>query len=161
MLKNCLLIFACILISFSTVVFAENVSEKKLENVIKNYIVARVPEVKKEEISLQFAADENIDGLKIGDPGTKIKVLEVLPGFRPAGWVMFPIEIKRGKASRKTFFRVKVEIFRDVVIAVGPIKKQTLITESLIMKDKRDVALLPNKYFRDISSLAGDRKSVV
>ncbi|MFA6431473.1 MAG: flagellar basal body P-ring formation chaperone FlgA [Candidatus Margulisiibacteriota bacterium] len=160
MLKNCSLIFACILISFSTVAAIENVSENKLEKVIKNYITAKVPNVKMDEITLEFAGDENIEELNIGDPGTKVKVLEVMPGFRPAGWMMFPIEIKKGRSIKKKFIRIKVGIFRDVAVSVELIKKQTIITEAMLKKDKRDVSVLPNKYFRNLDPLIGKETKI-
>jgi len=135
--------------------------EQKVSEVIKNYIVAKYPNWSRDDLRLTFKlAEKTFDNLKKLPEEINFRVLEVYPEFKPAGNVIFPLEAINGENSQKIFLRAKVEVMKEVVAAAGLIKKSKVLEASDLKLEKRDVALLPQKYFVSADSMIGKEAKI-
>ena len=67
----------------------------------------------------------------------------------------FPIIVTSGEKSKKIFIRSKVEVFYKVVAAQKRIKRGELVEEEDVALKKRDIAMLPQKYFENLDQVIG------
>jgi len=132
--------------------------EQKMASVIKNYIVKKniYPALAKEDILITFKFAENtFDKLRNCSDKTSFRVLEVYPEFKPVGSAVFPIEVKDGDTKQKLWLQAKVEIIRKILAAARLIKKGKLLEAADFKLESRDIAMLPQKYYVEYSTLIG------
>ena len=97
--------------------------EQKAAAVIKDYIAAKNPHWRMDEIRLTFKLAENtFEGLKKMPENAQLKVLEIYPEFKPVGSVIFPLSISTGEGFQKIMLRAKVDIINKMAAASRPIK---------------------------------------
>lgn len=135
--------------------------EQKTAGVIKDYIITKYPHWFRDEIRISFRFSEEVfNNMKILPEGSRIKVIEVYPEFRPIGNVIFPLEVKTGETAKKVFVRAKVEVFKKVMAAAKLVKRGKLIEAADLKVEERDIALMPQKYFVDSLSLVGKEAKI-
>lgn len=134
--------------------------EQRVSTVIKNYIVGKHPDWTQAEISLTFKqADKTFASLQAYG-SAEIKLLPVLPDFKPVGNVIFPLIITDGENEEKFLVRTKVEVQREIAAANRQIKKGELLALADLKLESRDIALLPQKYFGDTVTLVGKESKI-
>jgi flagella basal body P-ring formation protein FlgA len=130
--------------------------EQKVTEVIKDYILAKHPNWSRNEIRLSYKfAEKTFDGFARLSDDARFRVLEIYPEFKTIGNVVFPLEALSGGNVQKIFLRAKVEVMKDIVAAGRAIKKGQTLAASDFKVEKRDVAMLPDKYFVESASLVG------
>jgi flagellar basal body P-ring formation protein FlgA len=128
--------------------------EQRVTAVLKNYVVAKYPAWDRDEINLTFKQAEHVfSALRPYSEQATIEVLETMPDFKPVGNVIFPLLVSDGENEEKVLLRTKVEVFRPIVAAARLIKRGENLTAELLKLERRDVALLPDKYFVETTKL--------
>jgi len=150
-----------ILLFFTGQGWALDNPEQKIAEVIKSYIVTKYPGWSKDDLQITFKlAEKTFDGLRNLPEDASFRVLEVYPEFKPVGNVIFPLEVLSGENSKKIFLRAKVEALKEIVAAAKLIKKGKLLEASDFKLEKRDVALLPPKYFINSEVMVGKEAKI-
>ncbi|MBI5078938.1 flagellar basal body P-ring formation protein FlgA [Candidatus Saganbacteria bacterium] len=141
--------------------------EQKAAGIIKDYILTKYPDWSRDEIRVTFKlAEKTFDSLRKLDEGAVFRVLEVYPEFKPVGSVMFPVEVRSGAGSQqllgsqKFFLRAKVEVVKKIAAAAKLCRKGKPLEAGDLKLDERDIALLPQKYFTEISSLVSKEAKI-
>ncbi|MCU0641382.1 MAG: flagellar basal body P-ring formation chaperone FlgA [Candidatus Margulisbacteria bacterium] len=128
--------------------------EQRVGAVLKDFIVARYPAWDRAEIVLTYKqADKVWAALRELPDQAAISVLPVMPDFKPAGNVIFPLLVTGETGDSKFLLRTRVEVMKNVVAVAQPIRRGTALTAELLKLEKRDVALLPPKYFTETAGL--------
>lgn len=131
--------------------------EAKVAKVIKAYIIAQHPNWSGDEIKIEFKyADRAFNKLRSMAENTPIKIVEVYSEFKPVGNVIFPLSA--GEA--KLFLRAKVEVIKELVAAGRAIKKGKVLEAADLTMSQRDVAMLPEKYCVENTSLIGKEAKI-
>ena len=129
--------------------------EKALTDVIEDHVMTKYPEWIGYDIKISFKyADKILDGLEDVDEGADLRVVEVYRDFKPVGNVIFPIEVVSKDDTRRIFVRAKVEVFKNVVIALRSIKRGEVIQVEDLGMESRDIASIPQRYFDQIFQVA-------
>jgi len=145
-----ILLVICLIVTLFNSAWALDNPEAKVTRVIEEYIVAANPDFTGKEIKVTFKfADKTFARLREYDEDINLKIVDVYQDFRPVGNVIFPIEVSRGETSKKFFIRTKVEVFKKIVVANNKIKRGKVINEDDLVLEKRDIAMLPQKYFEE------------
>ncbi len=129
----------------------------RVSQVIKDYIVAQHPNWSGDEIRIEFKfADQAFSRMRSLAESAPVRIVETASEFKPVGSVVFPVAV----GEDKFFLRAKVEVIKKIVIASRKIKKGKLIEAADLALANRDVALLPEKYFVEISGLVGKEAKI-
>lgn len=136
---------------------ALNNPDQKVTEVIKNYVVTKYPDWSKDEVKVTFKYAERAFGkLRTYGEDVSFKILELYSDFKPLGNLLLPLEIsEKGKPKARIFLQAKVEVYKDVAVAKRTIKKGKVLTKGDLKLEKRDVALLPQKYVTLLLPLIG------
>lgn len=155
-LKKNIAIFLALLFCWSLIdsVGADNFAS--VEEVIKDYVVSRYPQWDKAEVKVTLNRTDR-GGRELADlvGPASFRVLESYAGFKPLGRVVFPLEARTAKESKKINLAARVEVLLPVVVAGRAIRKGSPIASSDLRLERRDVALLPQSYFVEQYSLNG------
>ncbi|MFH1683846.1 MAG: flagellar basal body P-ring formation chaperone FlgA [Candidatus Margulisiibacteriota bacterium] len=124
--------------------------EAKLADVVEDYVLTAHPDWIGLDMRVTFKfADKIFASLKNINDKAEFKIVDVYKDFRPVGNVIFPIKITGDSINRKVFVRAKVEVFKPVVVSAKKIKRGETIVEEDVAVEERDIAMLPEKYFKD------------
>lgn len=130
--------------------------EQRAAAVIKDYIAAKNPDWRPDEIRLTFKLAENtFESMKNLPENAELKVLEIYPEFKPVGAVIFPLSISTGEGFRKVMLRAQVKIIKRIASAARAVKKGKTIEAADLKLEERDIALLPPKYFSEVNPIIG------
>ena len=152
-----ILLVSLLLGSLAVPVRAIDDPEAKVAKVIRNYIVAQHPNWSGDEIKIEFKfAEQAFNKIRSLAENTPIKIVEVYSEFKPVGNVVFPLSV----GEEKMFLRAKVEVIKELVAAGRAIKKGKVLEAADLVTDKRDVAMLPEKYFVENTSLIGKETKI-
>jgi flagella basal body P-ring formation protein FlgA len=134
---------------------ALNNPEQALKDVIEDYVMTKYPEWIGYDIKIDLKyADKILEGLEEVDEDAVLSVVEVYQDFKPLGNVIFPIEVLTKDETRRIFVRAKVEVFKNVVIALRSIKRGEVIQVEDLGMESRDIASIPQRYFDHIAQVA-------
>ena len=144
---NIILLFI-ILCFFVSPLFALSNSEAKLTQLVEKHILSKNPVWADLEIKINFKGAEKIF-TKLADlpENVEFNILETYKDYKPVGNVIVPIEIKTDESTEKIFLRAKVEVLQNVVVAKEVIRRGNLIGFDQLAVQKRDIAMMPEKYF--------------
>jgi len=78
-----------------------------------------------------------------------VKIIEAYKEPNAVGNVILPFEIVDGDKTKKVFIRAKVEVLKDVVVAQKKIERGQHIGEEDVALEKRDIAILPKKFYTE------------
>jgi len=135
--------------------------ERKLTDLIKNYVHEKYPEYALEDIRVSFKEGEKgVNSLKTFDDNAQLSIIPNYLDFKPLGNVMFSVAVSGGDRSDKFLVRAKVEAMKNVVVSSSLIKKGTRIEAAQLKLESRDVALLPQNYFTDQAIVVGQKASI-
>jgi len=130
---------------------------KVIENYVKeNYVKEKYPDWADLDIQVSFKfADKVFNMLREFEGKVDLAILPTYKDFKPIGNVIFPIEVSSGDFLKKVFVkkvfvRAKVSVFKDIVVAAKKIKRGGKIEADLLTLQKRDIAMLPQKYFTEM-----------
>ncbi|MDI6731489.1 MAG: flagellar basal body P-ring formation chaperone FlgA [Candidatus Margulisbacteria bacterium] len=121
---------------------------------IRSFVLAKHPAWAKDDIRITFKYPEDTFE-KIAAYGDKaaVKIGQVSHLFRPAGSVIFPIEVKENNKTAKYLIRAKIEVFRKIVAASKTLRRKEIIAPDDITIEAKDIALLPEKYFYSVDDV--------
>ena len=149
------LVLVC-LFAFAAGAFAIDNPEAKLTEIIKEHVLGKRPEWSGLDIQVTLKyADKMLSSLEQLPADTGLKIIEVYKDVNPVGNVIFPIEVSSGKNIRKIFLRTRVEVFKHVVVAKHYIPRGEVVKEENLQLEKRDIGMIPEKYFDRIEYVAG------
>lgn len=148
-------IFFLFFLCFSATVFALENPAEKATMTIKNFIISKNSSWFADEINIEYKfADKTFDVLKNLSEKVVFKISDSFTNSRPVGNVFIPLEVKEdGKVINKFFLKAKIEVMKNVVIANKYIKKSKILELDDLKIERRDVSLIPQKYFVEDSSL--------
>ena len=135
---------------------AINDPESRIAKVIRAHIAARYPSWSGEEIRLTFKfADKDFSRIAKFPEEAKVSILQTYADFKPVGNVIFPIEVSSNGNDYKFFLRTNVAVIRPVVAAARNVKKGKLLEAADFKIERRDVAMMPEKYYVEYSTMLG------
>ncbi|NQT30075.1 MAG: flagellar basal body P-ring formation protein FlgA [Candidatus Saganbacteria bacterium] len=130
--------------------------EQKVTKLVEGLVISYDPKLTGLDISVTYRmADKAFDILRGLSPNADLKIKETYKDFRPVGNVIFPIEVFDGKDKSTIFIRAKVEVFLGIVAAAKKIKRGQEIKRDDLALEKRDIAMLPQKYFTSFDQVSG------
>ena len=139
-------VFLC---QFSSITCALDNPEQELTEVVEDYVLTRYPDWIGLEVRTTFKhADRIFEDLRGINDYADFEIVEVYEDFKPVGNVIFPIKLTAGEISKKIFVRAKVEVFDEIVVAKNRINRGERIEEKDLTLEERDIAMLPENYFR-------------
>jgi flagella basal body P-ring formation protein FlgA len=144
------------LLAFAAMSIALENPEAKLAKLIKDHVLSKRPEWGELDIQVTLKyADKTLASLEQLPADTGLKIVEVYKDVKPVGNVIFPIEVSSGRRIRKIFLRTKVEVFKVVVVSKHYIPRGEVVKDENLRLMKRDIAMIPEKYFDKIEYVAG------
>ncbi|MBU0502109.1 MAG: flagellar basal body P-ring formation chaperone FlgA [bacterium] len=161
-MKKLFVLTFCLICFSTTAARAMATAEAAIIEEIKKYVLTTYPDWLGLEIKVGL---KNSDRIKLGleefEDQANIEILETYKTFRPIGNVIFPIKVVDSKQEKKIFVRAEVEVFGDLVVAAASISRRQIIVPDLVKIDKRDIALLPQKYFTNLDQVIGKEAKTV
>ncbi len=127
----------------------------KIENTIKDYIVSERPEWKDENIKINLSGNEEIFKLYENDRSIKVKVPEIYKLTKISPKMLIPVIITANSKNKSYNLWVRVEVYKDVVVAKNKIDRNAAVSEDDVELLNREIALLPERYFKDINDVIG------
>ncbi len=100
-----------------------------------------------EEVELKISLKKY--GKNLDQEVDSVKIVEVYNEPKAVGNVILPFEIVDGDKTKKVFIRARVEVLREVVVAKNKIERGQQISEEDVVLEKRDIAVLPKKFFAE------------
>lgn len=153
------LIAAIVLIGavFSFAAYADTARDKVV-TAIEGYILTERPDWQGEDIRISFKGGENILRAYEKEQEIEFKVPSSYKLTKITPQMVLPIAVIADGAPKEKFnVWVKVELYKDIVVALKKINKNTLIAAKDVGVAKREVALLPAKYFEDAQEIVGKK----
>ncbi len=146
----CLLLLAILVIS----VDASSNPKAQITKVIKESVITKYPDWKDLDIKVNFKHDGKLFK-DLGSLKGKVSynILEVYKDFKPVGNVIFPMAVKSKGFNKKIFVRAKVEVLKAVVVAQEKISRGEVVSKDCLVLERRDIAMLPQKYFSEIEDV--------
>jgi flagella basal body P-ring formation protein FlgA len=135
--------------------------EERVTGAIKDFIAAKYPGWDRQDIVLTYKQAEKVfAALRAYSNAAKIEIMAVMPDFKPVGSVIFPLRVSAGGKEEKLLLRTRVEVFREIVVAARAIKRGEPLTADRLKLERRDIALLPAKYFAAAAPLLGQEAKI-
>lgn len=145
---------SCLLVAVS-VSFAET-ANGKIISAIREYVVTAKPEWKTEDIRISYRGNDSALASLNELKNISCKIPENYRMSKITPRMIIPIVAYEGNVEKAAInLWIKIEIYKDIVIAKDRIKRGSLISSSDIELSKREISLLPQKYFSEIESIVG------
>ncbi len=100
-----------------------------------------------EEVELKVSLKKY--GKNLDQEVDSVRIIEVYKEPKAVGNVILPFEIVDGDKTKKVFIRARVEVLKEVVIAKNKIGRGQQISEEDVVLEKRDIAILPKKFYTE------------
>jgi len=123
------------------------------EEAVRDYVLKYNPDWEGADLKFVLKGGEDLSKTY---PGAEFVVPEDFQITKITPQLVLPVKaVKEGKELGRKVIYVKVEVYREVVVAKNKIgKKQTVKAEDLDLLE-REVSLFPSRYFRDTEKVAG------
>lgn len=149
------IVFSCLPAGMAFIAYADT-SRDKVVTAIEEYILTERPDWQGEDIRISFKGGEKVLRAYGKKQEVEFKVPSVYKLTKITPQMVLPMAVMVNGAPKEKFnVRVKVELYKDVVVALKKINKSAVVTAKDIGVAKREVALLPAKYFEDTQELVG------
>ena len=130
--------------------------QKESESSIRAFVVSQKPEWKNEKININLNGNENIFNNLSNEDVVSIKIPQAFRLTKITPKMLVPVVFGlSNKNSRSANLWVRVELYKDVVIAREKIRKGSIISQESVTVSNREVALMPDTYFEDIKEVSG------
>ncbi len=124
---------------------------------ISDYVLKKHPDYSGSQVKVTFEyAESTFKALTKRSGKVTFAVTENYPDFDPLGDVIVPLQVYvDGVQAEKVSIRANVQIWMDIVVASKKIDKLQVLTGDNIKLSKKNVGVLPQRFFLDVNDVLG------
>jgi flagella basal body P-ring formation protein FlgA len=150
------ILFALLLLP-SSFALSEGQVVAMVSDAIKSYALDKHNDWAFDEVKVTFRyADSTFAALTQRPGKIGFAVAEVYSNFDPVGDVYVPVQVfVDGKKAEIVYVRAKVEVWKDIVVTSQRLSRGAVISAGDILLSKKDVGLIPLRYFVDQKDIIG------